>query len=90
MLCLSVCLSARPDHSPTPPSTFTQRHHHTTPPTTTGEGWEGFLQPPKYQNVYMDTHFYLLFDPNLWQSTPKELTNYVCQVHACLHTYMYT
>lgn len=46
----------------------------------TWEGWEGFLQPPKYQNVYIDTHFYLLFDPNLWQSNPQELTNYVCQV----------
>lgn len=51
---------------------------------TTGEGWEGFLQEPKYKNVYMDTHFYLLFDPNLWQSSPQELTNYVCQVPTTL------
>lgn len=55
--------------------------HH---PTTTGEGWEGFLQGPKYDNkVFIDTHFYLLFDPNLWKSSPNELTNYVCQVRLC-------
>ena len=70
------------DYSSPHPNTTTlhnphlARHHFTT--HTTGEGWEGFLQPPKYQNVYADSHQYMLFDPALWKLGPIAQTN-ICQ-----------
>ncbi len=45
----------------------------------TWEGWEGFLQPPKYQNVFADSHFYMLFDPALWKLGPEAQTNNICK-----------
>lgn len=34
----------------------------------------------RVQNVFADSHLYLLFDPALAQEGPDGLTNYVCQV----------
>lgn len=45
----------------------------------TGKGWEGFLQPPQYHNIYADSHLYMLFDPALWKLGAKAQTNNICQ-----------
>lgn len=45
----------------------------------TWKGWEGFLQPPQYHNIYADSHLYMLFDPALWKLGAKAQTNNICQ-----------
>lgn len=40
--------------------------------------WGGFMQPPEFQNVYLDTHLYHVFDRGLLQMSQQQHLDFQC------------
>jgi glucan 1,3-beta-glucosidase len=43
--------------------------------------WNKFMQPPQFENVYLDTHIYHVFDYNLLRKTDEEHIRISCDYH---------
>lgn len=44
--------------------------------------WSNFMQPPAYQNVYLDTHVYHVFDQGLLRMNETQHLSYTCEIVA--------
>jgi glucan 1,3-beta-glucosidase len=44
--------------------------------------WAGFMQPPNWQNVYLDTHHYEVFDYGLLQLNESQHLDFLCGTFA--------
>jgi glucan 1,3-beta-glucosidase len=40
--------------------------------------WGGFMQPPEFQQVYLDTHLYHVFDRGLLQMSQQQHLDFQC------------